>query len=183
MVEVGTDFQFDRFNPASKTPASQLIVTPPFYALRIFPMTRKNMGGPAIDVDARVVTAEKLPIPGLYAAGELTGVAGINGSYGGNGTFLGPSVLTGRIAGKTAASDSKAVTAAELYRPFPEIPVSPPTSAPDFGKPGYWHYDAVHRLVAEQAYTCDRCHANANKSRPNDNTEMIARLRTCAGCH
>jgi flavocytochrome c len=183
MVEVGTDFQFGRFDPKTKTAAIKPIAKPPFYAVRIFPMTRKNMGGPAINFNAQVINAEGLPIPGLYAAGELTGVAGINGSHGGNGTFLGPSVLTGRIAGKAAALESKAVGASNLYQPFPGIPVSPPTDAPDFGQPGYWHYDAVHRLVAQQAYTCDRCHANANTSRPNDNSEMIARLRTCVGCH
>ena len=42
-------------------------------------MTRKSMGGVAIDEGARVVDTAHQVIPGLYAAGEVTGLAGING--------------------------------------------------------------------------------------------------------
>ena len=88
-----------------------------------------------------------MPIEGLYAAGELTGVAGINGSHGGSGTFLGPSVLTGRIAGK----DRSQSTAAMLINL--QSPATPhtPEEIPNYGLPGYWHYDAVHRLASERA--------------------------------
>jgi predicted oxidoreductase len=45
-------------------------------------------------------------IPGLYAAGELCGMAGghVNGKQGLGGTMLGPSVFSGRVAGAWAAA-------------------------------------------------------------------------------
>ncbi len=52
--------------------------TPPFYAAQFYPMTRKSMGGIAIDTSARVLDRQSRPIRGPYA-GEATGEAGING--------------------------------------------------------------------------------------------------------
>jgi FAD binding domain len=48
------------------------------------------------------------PIPGLYAAGELTGIAGghINGKAGLEGTMLGPALFSGRVAGAWAAYEA-----------------------------------------------------------------------------
>ncbi len=101
-VETGKDEEFSRFTDADRAPAP--LTSSPFYAMRLYPMTRKSMGGLRIDGEARVMGINGVAIPGLFAAGEVTGVAQINGSHGGSGTFLGPSVLTGRIAGKAAAS-------------------------------------------------------------------------------
>ncbi|NUQ13560.1 MAG: FAD-binding protein, partial [Gemmatimonadaceae bacterium] len=100
-VAKGVDPDFGRFGPGQ--PLQPVAVAqPPFYAVQFFPLTRKSMGGVAIDRDCRVIDARQQPIPGLLAAGELTGLAGINGKAGLEGTFLGPSMLTGRIAGRTA---------------------------------------------------------------------------------
>jgi predicted oxidoreductase len=48
------------------------------------------------------------PIPGLYAAGEVAGTAGghINGKAGLEGTMLGPSIFSGRVAGASAAHEA-----------------------------------------------------------------------------
>jgi len=48
------------------------------------------------------------PIAGLYAAGDLCGMAGghINGRADFEGTMLGPSVFSGRVAGGWAARDA-----------------------------------------------------------------------------
>ena len=48
------------------------------------------------------------PIPGLYAAGEVAGMAGghINGKAGLEGTMLGPSIFSGRVAGGWAAHEA-----------------------------------------------------------------------------
>ena len=93
--------------------------------MQLFPVTRKSMGGLAIDADTRVLNTHGKPVPGLFAVGEATGVAGINGNYGGEGTFLGPSVYTGRIAGRTVARS--AVTADKA----PASPsAAPPVPAP-----------------------------------------------------
>jgi uncharacterized protein len=42
------------------------------------------------------------PVPGLFAAGEVAGIAGghINGQAALEGTMLGPSLVSGRVAGR-----------------------------------------------------------------------------------
>ncbi len=46
----------------------------PYYAIRLVPKPHHTMGGVKIDTKARVISADTLkPIPGLYAAGEVTG--------------------------------------------------------------------------------------------------------------
>ncbi len=183
MVELGEDYQIGRFNKTSKSPNIGYISEPPYYALRVYPLTRKSMGGPLINIYAQVMDTASLPIPGLYAAGELTGVAGINGKHGGSGTFLGPSVMTGRIAGKAAAGASRAVQEPVRYTPL-QLPQEQiiPNRAP--GQPGYWHYDAVHRLVAARKYTCNRCHSGNVAEQTADKPEvMLTRLPTCTNCH
>lgn len=79
--------------------------TPPFYAMQIFLMARKNFGGVKTDLQCRVLDKHFEPIEGLYAAGELCGMAGghINGRAGLEGTMLGPSIFSGRVAGGWAA--------------------------------------------------------------------------------
>lgn len=82
--------------------------TPPYYAVQIFPLARKNFGGVKTDLQCRVLDKHFEPIPGLYAAGELCGMAGghINGRAGLEGTMLGPSVFSGRVAGGWAAQEA-----------------------------------------------------------------------------
>ncbi len=81
------------------------IEKPPSYAGRFVPLTRKSMGGVVIDLSCRVLNASGKPIPGLYAVGELTGLAGVNGKCTLEGTFLGASILTGRVAGRAALTE------------------------------------------------------------------------------
>lgn len=78
------------------------IVKPPFYATSRAPSIHHTMGGLQISTNAQVLDKKGKPIPGLYAAGEVTG--GIHGSnrLGGNATA---DVLTfGRIAAKSAVA-------------------------------------------------------------------------------
>jgi predicted oxidoreductase len=79
--------------------------TPPYYAVQIFPLARKNFGGVKTDLQCRVLDKHFEPIAGLYAAGEVAGMAGghINGRAGLEGTMLGPSLFSGRVAGGWAA--------------------------------------------------------------------------------
>jgi predicted oxidoreductase len=179
MLNVGDDYQFGRFTAAERPRGIDAINRPPYYALRTYPLTRKSMGGPAITTNGQVVNRRGASIPGLYAAGELTGVAGINGSYGGSGTFLGPAVLTGRIAGASAAISS----GMQMRMRSPATPTYP-DEIPVYGQQGYWHYDAVHQLTSERAQTCDDCHADDMPMKMADRpAEMITRLNTCTGCH
>jgi flavocytochrome c len=80
----------------------------PFYAVQIFPLARKNFGGVKTDMRCRVLDKHFEPIVGLYAAGEVAGMAGghINGRAGLEGTMLGPSLFSGRVAGGWAAHEA-----------------------------------------------------------------------------
>jgi len=81
---------------------------PPYYAIQIFPLARKNFGGVKTDLRCRVLDKFFEPIAGLYAAGEVAGMAGghINGKAGLEGTMLGPSIFSGRVAGAWAANEA-----------------------------------------------------------------------------
>ncbi len=81
------------------------IEVPPFYAIQFFPLARKNLGGVKTDLTCRVLDRQGDAIPGLFAAGEVAGMAGghINGAAGLEGTMLGPSIFSGRVAGAWAA--------------------------------------------------------------------------------
>jgi predicted oxidoreductase len=85
--------------------ASKAFDTPPYYAVQIFPLARKNFGGVKTDLRCRVLDKHFEPIAGLYAAGEVAGMAGghINGRAGLEGTMLGPAIFSGRVAGGWAA--------------------------------------------------------------------------------
>ena len=59
------------------------------------------MGGVKIDTQTHVLDAQDAPIPGLYAAGEVTG--GIHGGNRLGGNAIVDFTVFGRIAGETAA--------------------------------------------------------------------------------
>jgi fumarate reductase flavoprotein subunit len=76
---------------------------PPYYAIEVVPAVHHTMGGVVIDTEARVISPAGAPIPGFYAAGEVTG-----GVHGGNrlgGNALADIVTYGRIAGRNAARE------------------------------------------------------------------------------
>ncbi len=74
----------------------------PFYAGARIPTVHHTMGGVKINTDAQVIDANGNIIPGLYAAGEVTG--GIHGSNRLGGNALTDTVVFGRIAGTNAAA-------------------------------------------------------------------------------
>ncbi len=82
--------------------------TPPYYAIQFCPLARKNFGGIKTDIRCRVLDKHFEPIHGLYAAGEVSGMAGghINGRAGLEGTMLGPSIFSGRVAGGWSAHEA-----------------------------------------------------------------------------
>ncbi len=191
-IESGEDRDFQRFGSGTDSKIPAPIGQAPFYAIQLFPTTRKSMGGPAIDLNGHALDTEGQSIPGLYAAGELTGVAGINGSHGGSGTFLGPSLLTGRIAGRTAAADlgldmpSQAINAPAGETPSTVVPIGRDVlqAMIDTQRPGYWHFEVSHALVLERAYECSRCHDGDSTMTPAISAaQMLARLDTCTTCH
>ena len=77
----------------------------PLIAVRLSILTRKSLGGLQTDLDARVLTADGTPLPGLYAAGEVAGFGGggMHGYRALEGTFLGGCLFSGRTAGRSLA--------------------------------------------------------------------------------
>jgi uncharacterized protein len=78
----------------------------PLIAVRLNVLTRKTLGGLHTDLDGRVLGADGAPVPGLFAAGEVSGFGG-GGMHGYNaleGTFLGGCLFSGRTAGRAAAA-------------------------------------------------------------------------------
>ena len=72
----------------------------PFYAIEVIPARHYTPGGLKIDEEARVLNKKDRPIPGLYAAGEVTG--GVHGVKHLTGNALTDAVVFGRIAGRNA---------------------------------------------------------------------------------
>ncbi|WP_304407592.1 flavocytochrome c, partial [Turicimonas muris] len=73
----------------------------PMYAIQITPAIHHTMGGLRINKNAEVIGVTAKPVPGLFAAGEVTG-----GVHGGNrigGNAVADIITFGRIAGKSAA--------------------------------------------------------------------------------
>ncbi|THV21495.1 FAD-binding dehydrogenase [Peteryoungia ipomoeae] len=76
----------------------------PLIGVRLHILTRKTLGGLHTDLQGRVLDAGNSPVPGLYAAGEVSGFGG-GGMHGYNaleGTFLGGCLFSGRVAGRHA---------------------------------------------------------------------------------
>lgn len=198
-VRAGRDADFGRF-PAPPPRGGQIrtIEKPPFHAVQFFPLTRKSMGGVAIDGRTRVRDARGDPIPGLYAAGEVTGSALINGTNGMSGMFLGPCIVTGRVAGRQAVAEAAAgvfPTAAVADAPASWArragarsctdchAVAAPPAGPDAA--GWLHFTQVHRVVQARQLDCRACHADMGLAEPGDphrrNLRVLA--ASCVQCH
>lgn len=75
----------------------------PFYATPRCPAVHHTMGGLRINEKAQVVDKDGKVIPGLYAAGEVTG--GIHGSNRLGGNAIPDIIVFGRIAGENIAEE------------------------------------------------------------------------------
>lgn len=76
-----------------------------YYVIKAVPSTHHTMGGVRINEHAQVLTADGKVIPGLWAAGEVTGVTHGTNRLGGNAyTDI---IVFGRIAGEAAAKAAK----------------------------------------------------------------------------
>lgn len=90
------DDEFGRLSFASA------LDTAPYYAIKVSPGIHHTMGGVKINTNAEVLTAEDQVIPGLYAAGEVTG--GVHGANRLGGNAVADIVVFGRIAAQNAAA-------------------------------------------------------------------------------
>jgi len=102
----GQDSEFGRTTQEGCEGVPVKLDNPPYYAYKCTGSTSSFKGGIKIDTQAHVINQYNEAIPGLYAAGELTG-----GLWGHGGTYLPCTMVTasmtfGRIAGKTAAGET-----------------------------------------------------------------------------
>ncbi len=75
--------------------------TPKYYAIAIKPGVHYTMGGLKINTETQVIAKDGSPIPGFYAAGEVTG--GVHGNNRLGGNSISETITFGRIAGANAA--------------------------------------------------------------------------------
>ena len=88
-----------------RTSFAQPLDTAPYYAVKVTAGIHHTMGGLKIDTETHVLKEDGTVIPGLFAAGEVTG-----GVHGGNrlgGNAVADIVVFGRIAGAQAAEYAK----------------------------------------------------------------------------
>ncbi|NLC96566.1 MAG: flavocytochrome c [Erysipelotrichaceae bacterium] len=98
-VEAGKDEEFGRTSMANP------LDTAPYYAIKVSPGVHHTMGGIKINTNAEVVDTDGNVIPGLFAAGEVTG--GVHGANRLGGNAVADIVIFGRIAGNSAATYSE----------------------------------------------------------------------------
>jgi uncharacterized protein len=79
----------------------------PLIAVRLNIVSRKTLGGLQTDLSGRVLDSSGNPVPGLYAAGEVSGFGGggIHGYRSLEGTFVGGCLFTGRQAGRALTTE------------------------------------------------------------------------------
>ena len=97
----GSDREFGR----NKASMERILSTAPFYAIECEPAVHHTMGGLKINSQAEVQNTKGASIPGLYAAGEVTG-----GVHGGN-RLGGNAVADYCVFGKIAADSALAYIA------------------------------------------------------------------------
>ena len=88
-----------------RTSFAKPLDTAPFYAIKVTAGIHHTMGGLKINAKTEVLDASGAAIPGLYAAGEVTG--GVHGANRLGGNAVSDIVVFGRIAGTEAAAYAK----------------------------------------------------------------------------
>ena len=94
-VEAKNDPDFGRTSFANK------LDTAPYYAIKVTAGVHHTMGGLKINTNTEVLNENGEIIPGLFAAGEVTG--GVHGANRLGGTAVSDFVVFGRIAGAAAS--------------------------------------------------------------------------------
>lgn len=92
----------DKFGFKADNKADVTLTEGPWYACAKVPTVHHTMGGIKINTKAQVIGTDGKVIPGLYAAGEVTG--GIHGSNRLGGNAIADVMVFGRTAGTNAAT-------------------------------------------------------------------------------
>lgn len=104
-VEAKSDEEFGRTSFASP------LNTAPYYAIKVTAGVHHTMGGLKINSETQVLTEDGTAIPGLFAAGEVTG--GVHGANRLGGNAVADFVVFGRIAAESAAEYVASIAAAK----------------------------------------------------------------------
>lgn len=95
-VKAQKDNEFDR-----STGMDEPLEKAPYYAIKVAPGIHHTMGGVVINTRTEVLKKDNQPIPGLYAAGEVTG--GLHGQNRIGGNAVADIIIFGRQAGEQSA--------------------------------------------------------------------------------
>jgi predicted oxidoreductase len=93
----------------------------PYYAIEVKSGALGTKGGPQTDANARVLSVDGVPIPGLYAAGNVM-ASPMGMTYGGAGGTLGPGMVFGYRAGLAAADRAASMPKASAMASPPAYP-------------------------------------------------------------
>lgn len=194
----GLQSGLDEFGRRNRNEAKP-IRTAPFFAVPIYPLTRKSMGGIQVDLACRVLTEQGQVVPGLYASGEATGFGGVNGKQALEGTFIGTAILMGRVAARSMAEHSPPPERPPVVRAIREelalaqAKVAPGVSCLDChnlpllitdSRPGYRHFQSSHAVVLARKLACVECHAEMAPFRPEAHKiNKLAQVDSCIKCH
>ncbi len=198
-VASGADEEFGRFGKgnelrqASHRRPPAVIGKAPYYAIQMYPLSRKSMGGIAIDDLCRVLDKKGSPIAGLFAVGEAAGQGGLNGVAALEGTFLAPGMMQGRIVGRQLPLQAR--PAAQPTPSAKDVTIAQGKPADCQGchkiqqlisqpRPGYWHFERVHTRVVERKYECVQCHSDMTPFQPaTHKLNRSYQAEQCAACH
>ena len=117
-AETGVDADFgrgsselNRFNgdiSNKPNPCMRQIGPGPYFAVAVWPSDLASSAGLRTDANGRVLTTERRPIPGLYAAGA-DAASIFRGTYPGPGTMIGPAMVFAWRAAMDIAGKSNAL--------------------------------------------------------------------------
>jgi flavocytochrome c len=91
-------------------PEARPLTEAPFHAARVWPKVHHTMGGVEINASAQVIDLDGAIIPGLYAAGEITG--GVHGACRLGSAAIIDCLVFGRIAGEHVSASAALAAAA-----------------------------------------------------------------------
>lgn len=100
--KITADNEDPDFNREGMDTSNSDLSTAPFYAVQVSPGIHHTMGGVEVNTNSEVLNSESENIPGLYAAGEVTGGAHGANRLGGNAVT--DIVVFGRNSAKNADS-------------------------------------------------------------------------------
>jgi fumarate reductase flavoprotein subunit len=99
-------------DPLGREYRPRAIAEAPFYAVKHVGWSITSFAGVKIDAELRVVDAAGIPIPNLYAAGEIIGFGATSGNAFAGGMSVTPAMTFGRLLGTRLGQSATATAAA-----------------------------------------------------------------------